>query len=52
MSCQICEHAIEDYEEIHDETFLIRSCELSGRHVDDDDTCPEDTFKENNGIKD
>lgn len=38
-TCISCIHAIEQYEDVNGETFLVRYCELNNNHIEDDNTC-------------
>ncbi len=38
-NCMNCAHGEERYERIENEDWLLRFCELSGAHVDDDFCC-------------
>lgn len=40
-NCMNCEHAEERYEYIEGEDWLLRFCELSDSHVDDEHCCSE-----------
>lgn len=48
MSCIICEHVIEEYEDVDGETYLLRKCKLTDGHVNDDYTCKYDTYPNEN----